>query len=186
MAASASLGSSAVRGAIGLGRFGEVPLRLVDLSEGDEVPRLRRAELRRFPGVPERRVQVSVSAFDDGKLAIEKRAVRRLRKRPLVNRLRLSQPTCFGRLPCRIHVVLHPAQAKDVDARAQLRQVRIGGNRRFETGERLLALSECEQRLAPAGERRCVSSVGGEGAIEVRRRRPIVLPGERHVAETRL
>ena len=48
----------------------------------------------------------------------------------------------------------------------------IGGNRRFETGERLLALAEREQRLAPAGERRCVSSVGGERAIEMRRGRP--------------
>ena len=70
--------------------------------------------------------------------------------------MRLAEPPGVRRLARGIDVVLETAKPEDVDAAAERRQLRVGGDGGLEAAERLLALADFKQRFAAPGERRRV------------------------------
>ena len=145
--------------------------------------RLVRLERRCPRRVVERRIQPSGAPFDVGELAVQERAVRRGLNRGEVRAARGVQLTGLRQLACGRDVLLLAAEPQHVETRAQRRERRIGLERGIEALQRLLLLTQGQQRLGAAAERRRIPRIEHYRAIEVQQRVLVLLVREGDVAE---
>ena len=172
------------RVAVRLERAVEVAARLEQLTDlrerlGVGIERGGLAE------VLQRSVRVPLLPFDDGQLAIQKRAVRRAGDRGGVGLRRLVEPAGARGLAGPSDPLLRVAEPEHLDPAGQFGLRRIDGQRRFEGRQRVSVPVERHQRRRPSQECRHVVllRVEIERAIEMRQRRLGVLPRELEIAE---
>ena len=135
--------------------------------------------------VPERLVQLPLLTLDRAKFAIEKRAVRRVADGAGVELNRLVGAAGTRGLTRPRDDLLRAAEPHHLDAARDLGQRRIGGDGRLERGHGLVLPVEGEQCLPAADQRRDISRVSLQRAIEPRQRRSGILARKLEIAERR-